>query len=105
MSLPMPNDLTSWAAILVIALVTFFNRVAGPILMSRIETSARVERFLDAMSVSVVAALVASILAQGGLREAGAVAFSAVVMMQSKSAVWAMMAGIVFAAIWSLAIS
>lgn len=105
MFLAMPNDLTPWIAILVIAAVTFFNRVAGPILMSRIETSARVERFLDAMSVSVIAALIASILAQGGWREAGAVALSAFVMVQTKSAVWAMMAGIGVAAIWSLVFS
>ncbi len=97
----MSGELTPWTAILVIAGVTFFNRVAGPLMMSHIETSARVERFLDAMSVSVVASLVASILAQGGWREVAAVALSSLVMMRSKSAVWAMLAGIGAAAIWS----
>ncbi len=97
----MTADVTTWAAICVIAGVTFFNRVAGPTMMSRIETSARVERFLDAMSVSVVAALVASILAQGGWREVAAVALSVMVMRQSKSAIWAMIAGIGIAAVWS----
>ena len=97
----MPTELTPWAAILVIAVVTFLNRVAGPILMSHIETSSKVERVLDAMSVSVVAALIASILAQRGWREAVAVGVSILVMMRSESATWSMIAGIGSAAIWS----
>ncbi|WP_289032308.1 AzlD domain-containing protein [uncultured Roseibium sp.] len=97
----MANEMTPWAAILVIASITFLNRIAGPIMMKHIDTSARVERFLDAMSVSVVAALVASILAQGGWREVAAVGLSAVVMMRSRSAVWAMISGIGAAAAWS----
>ncbi|MDA7963560.1 AzlD domain-containing protein [Ruegeria sp.] len=96
----MASELTPWAAILVIASVTFLNRIAGPIMMKHIETSAKVERFLDAMSVSVVAALVASILAQGGWREVIAVGISAMVMMRFTSAVWAMVAGIGAAAVW-----
>ena len=96
----MASDVTPWAAILVIASVTFLNRIAGPIMMKHIDISGRVERFLDAMSVSVVAALVASILAQGGWREVVAVGCSAVVMTQSRSAVWAMICGIGAAAVW-----
>lgn len=69
--------------------------------MSRIVLSDRIERFLDAMAVSVVAALVASIMAQGGLREAAAVAICAVVMLRSHSAIGAIMAGTCLAASWS----
>lgn len=93
--------MTPWVAILLVAAVTFLSRAAGPILMSRVEISDRVKRFLDAMSVSVMAALVASMLAQRGPREAVAVGISILVMMQFKSAVWAMIAGIGAAALWS----
>mgnify|MGYP001803206357 CR=1 FL=1 len=69
--------------------------------MSRIAISDRIERFLDAMAVSVVAALVASMIAQAGWREAAAVAICAVVMLRSQGAIWAILAGISEAAIWS----
>nr|WP_262386517.1 AzlD domain-containing protein [Roseobacter litoralis] len=88
-------------AILVVAFVTFFSRIAGPVLMSRVAITDRIERFLDSMAVSVVAALVASLIAQAGLREAAAVAICAVVMLRSQSAIWAIMAGICMAAGWS----
>ena len=88
-------------AILVVAFVTFCNRIAGPVLMSRIAISDRIERFLDAMAVSVVAALVASIIAQAGWREAAAVTICAVVMLRSQSAGCAIIAGICMAAGWS----
>lgn len=97
----MDNDLTPWLAVMVIAFVTFCSRIAGPVLMSRIAASDRIERFLDAMAVSVVAALVASIIAQAGWREAAAVAICAVVMLRCQSAIWSIMAGIWLAAAWS----
>ena len=70
-------------------------------MMTRVGVTARVERFLDGLSVSVVAALVASIVAQGGAREAAAVVIAVVVMFASKSAVWAMIAGMAVAAGWA----
>jgi uncharacterized membrane protein len=97
----MLTDFTPWPAILIIASVTFLNRISGPIMMNYIRSSDRVERFLDAMSVSVIAAIVASILAQNSWREAFAVGFSALVMMRTKSSAFAMVAGIGAAAAWS----
>ncbi len=101
----MPNELTAWAAILMITAITFSCRLAGPILMSKIRISPKVDRFLDALSVSVIAALVASVLAQNGLREAAAVAFASLVMLRSKSVVWSMLSGIAVAAASSFASS
>ena len=98
----MPSDIPAVAAIIMIAAITFASRMAGALLMSRVIVSARIERFLNALSVSVIAALVASIVAQNGLREAVAVALAAVVMLGSKSAVWAMLGGMGFAAAWTL---
>ncbi len=101
----MPNELAAWTAILVIATVTFSCRLAGSILMRKVQVSPKVDQFLDALSVSVIAALVASVLAQNGLREAAAVAFASLVMLRSKSAVWSMLTGIIVAAAWSFASS
>lgn len=95
------GDLHVWAAILLIAIVTLASRLAGPLLMARIATSPRVERFLEGLSISVIAALVGSIVAQSGARQATAVAIAAVVMLLSRSAVWAMIAGMALAAGWT----
>lgn len=98
----MPTDLTAIAAILLVAGITFISRMAGAFLMSRISRSQRLDAFLDALSISVVAALVASIVAKGGLREAGAVGMAALVMLASRSAVWAMVVGMAFGGGWIL---
>jgi len=97
----MPGDLSAALAIALMIAVTFGSRLAGPLIMSRVGLSPRIERFLDGLSVSVIAALVASIVAQGGLREAAAVAVAAIVMLGARSAIWAMLAGVACAAAWS----
>lgn len=98
----MPSDVTAFVVIGVVAGITLASRLAGAMLMSSIDLSPRIERYLDALSVSVIAALVASIVAQNGLREAAAVAIAATIMLGSKSAVWAMIGGMTFAAAWTL---
>lgn len=97
----MPNDVPALAVIAMVAAITFASRIAGAMLTSRIDVSPRVEWFLDALSVSVIAALVASIVAQNGLREGAAVALAAAITLGSKSAVWAMIGGMAFAAVWT----
>lgn len=82
-----------------VAVITYASRIAGALVMSRFATSQRIDRFLGGLSVSVIAALVASIIAQGGLREAAAAA--SLVMLGSRSAVWALIVGIACAAAWS----
>lgn len=98
----MPSDLSAWAAILMIAAITFGSRMAGALLMRHVTISRRVEVFLDAVSISVVAALVASLLAQNGLREATAVLAASLVMLVLKSPVAAMAIGMITAGIWTL---
>ncbi len=94
-----------WAAILLIVLVTFFNRIAGPVMMRYIKPSPQVDRFLEAMSVSIVAALVASILIQEGWREAAAVSVAMLVMLRVQSAVIPILAGVGTAAAWSVLVA
>ena len=97
----MIDDLTVWTAIVLIASVTLASRLARSFLMNHVNASARIERFLDGLSVAVIAALVASILAQNGLREAAAVALAVLVMLRSANATWAMIAGMAVAALWT----
>ena len=96
----MPNDQNAWIAILLVAALTFASRLIGALLMSRVDASPSLERFLDGLSVSVIAALVASILAQGGMREAVAVGVAALIMFKSKNAVWSMIVGMTVASMW-----
>jgi len=62
----MPDTLSAWAAIVLVAGVTLASRLSGPLLMARMPMSTSVERFLQNLSLSVIAALVASMLARGG---------------------------------------
>ena len=101
----MPSDLSTWMAILLIAGITFVSRVSGPLLMSRVEMSPLLMRFLDKISVSVIAALTASMLANGGLREAVVVAATALIMLRSTSALGAMLTGMAIASAWSMTLA
>ncbi len=97
----MPNELSAYVAIFIVAGVTFGARLFGPLIMQSVGSSVRVERFLESLSVSVIAAIVATVIARGSYRETAAVAVAATVMGASKSAIWAMIAGMIFAAAWT----
>lgn len=97
----MPDAISAWVAITLVAGVTLASRLSGPLLMARMPMSASVERFLQNLSLSVIAALVASMLARGGLREASAVAVAALVMITLRKSIWAMGAGMAIAACWT----
>ena len=97
----MPTDLSAYAAILIMAAVTLATRLLGAEIMQRVATSKSLERFLDALSSSVIAAIVATYVTQHGLREAAAVAVAAMVMLALRSAVWAMISGMAVAALWA----
>lgn len=97
----MPDEFSAYTAILVIAVVTFVTRFCGPVLMLTVRPSAKVERFLEALPASVIAALVATVVIQAGLREAVVVVVAALVMLAIKNKTWAMIAGMVLAAGWT----
>lgn len=90
-----------YTAILVMAAVTLFTRLLGPEIMLRVAPSPAVERFLEGLATAVLAGIVASFLAQNGLREAAAVAIAVVVMLIGRSAALAMLVGMLVAAVWS----
>lgn len=83
------------------AAVTLATRLGGAVVMRHIPNSARVERFLEAMASSVIAALVVTVVAQGGLREAVAVTLAGLVMLAAKNALAAMVVAMVAAAAWT----
>ena len=97
----MPDDPSALAAIAVIAGVNYASRIAGIVVMSRFRASPRLERFLDGLSISVIAALVASILAQAGAREAMAVLLASPVVLGMRNAMAGLLSGIACAAAWS----
>lgn len=97
----MVDSLSVAIAITAIVLVTLLTRLAGPWLMRHVPTTPRVEAFLEAMSTSVIAGLIVTTLLHSGLREGGAVIAAVAVMWLTRSAVAAMAAGMVTAAIWS----
>lgn len=94
----MLGDWSFGLVVTIMAAATFATRVAGAVLMSRVTPTARTERFLDGLSVSVIAALVASQLMTADVRNAAAVTVAVVVMLVSRSVVWAMLAGMMSAA-------
>lgn len=97
----MLDDMTVWAVILLVAGVTGGCRFAGSVIMRFVPITGWVERFLDGVAVSVIAALVAARLTQQGAREATAVGVAAIVMIATRSPVAAMITGIATAAAWT----
>lgn len=97
----MPDTFTAWGAILAASILTLATRLSGPIVMAWLPMSHRVERFLQNLSLAVLAALVASMLARGGLREAASAGVAVLVMLLLRKSIWAMGAGMICAAGWT----
>lgn len=97
----MGGDAGIWAAIALAAAVVHATRVAGALLLSRMTMTGQRARLLDALSASVIAAMVAAMLSQSGLREAAAAALAIAVALVAKSAIWGMLAGTAAAALWT----
>lgn len=69
--------------------------------MAWLPMSPAVERFLQNLSLAVLASLFASMLARGGLSEAASVGVAILVMALLHRAIWAMTAGMICAAAWT----
>lgn len=99
----MPGEVASYAAIVLLALITLVTRVAGAELLRKVAMTGRLKAFLDTLALAVLVALVASFLAQHGSREAAAVAVACALMMLTRSPILAMVGGMATAALWALA--
>lgn len=93
---------SAYLAIAIMSVVTLGTRLSGAFMMRFITMSPRLSRFLEAMSASVLAAIVMTFLIQGGTRESVAVGVAIVVMLATRSAFYAMFAAIFAAAGWTL---
>ncbi|MEM6676831.1 MAG: AzlD domain-containing protein [Pseudomonadota bacterium] len=93
----MLSDTSFLIALALMTVATLLTRMSGPVLMAHVRLTPRVERFLEGLAVSVVAALVASNLV-GTPANTVPVLGAVLVMLLTRSAIWAMLAGMVIAA-------
>ena len=80
------------------AAAAFITRVAGPLLMSHVNATPRIERFLEGLSVSVITALVGSQLMTAELNNISAVVVATIAMLTTGSVIGAMLVGMIAAA-------
>lgn len=99
------ESLPVWLVVPVVALIVFATRSLGPVLMTVVPLSPRVTRFLDGLAISVIVAIVATMLAKAGPREAAAAAAAVAVMLTLRSIFWAMLAGVGLAAGWTYSLT
>ncbi|QFT29968.1 Branched-chain amino acid transport protein (AzlD) [Labrenzia sp. THAF82] len=102
MALPQFSTMTDdWSyalAVVILAAAAFATRISGAVLMSFVTLTPKTERFLEGLSVSVIAALVASNLVTADLKTVTATLLAVAVMALSRSVIWAMFAGMMIAA-------
>lgn len=92
------SDTSFLLAVLVTAAAVFATRIGGAALMSKVPAGPKVERFLEGLSVSVIAALVASLLIEAEARIIAATLVAIAAMALTRSVNWAMFMGIATAA-------
>ena len=86
-------------ALIIMAAGALATRIAGAALMRQIAPTRRTVRMLEGLSVSVIAALVASGLANADLQIILAVAAAMTVVLLMRNVIWAMAAGTAVAAL------
>lgn len=84
-------------AVLAMALITLLTRCAGMVVMAWTPLSPRIERFLEAVSGSVLVALVAPAALSGGPAAQAAVLAAIAIMRFSRIAALAMVSGVLAA--------
>ncbi|MEM6384331.1 MAG: AzlD domain-containing protein [Pseudomonadota bacterium] len=95
------DPISAYAAIFLLAAVTLATRVGGAAVMRIVAISPRLTRFLEAMSSSVLAAIVVSFLAREGGRELVAVGVAVIAMLVTRKPVVAMVCAMLLAAGWT----
>lgn len=95
------SDTAFTFAVLIMAGATFATRIAGVVFMAQVKPSPGVERFLEGLSVSVIAALVATALISADIRSYAAVAVATLVVLTTRNMIGALIAGMLVAAMFS----
>lgn len=98
----MLSDWSYLIAVTVLALVALGTRLSGALLMAWVTPTPRIERFLEGMAVSVIAALVASSLVTMDIKTFVATGSAMFVAAFSRNVIWAMLAGMIVAAAYPL---
>lgn len=101
MNLPL-TPTTTLLMILLMAAVTYLTRVGGLWVMARIPIGPGVERFINAMSGSVLVAVVMPMAVNGDWGARLALCATIAVMLTTRKPLLAIAAGIVSAALWRL---
>lgn len=94
------TDASFILAVGLMAVGAFATRAAGALLMKRITLTPKVERFLEGMAASVLAALVASQLVTSDIRNLAAVIVAMLTMLVTRSILWSMLTGMIAAALF-----
>jgi uncharacterized membrane protein len=94
----MVDAIAAIGAVVLLAIVTMATRVGGVWIMSYVEITPRIEAFLKYMSISVLVSIVATTTWAAGPRIWLAVGAAALVMVATRSALGAMLAGTALAA-------
>ncbi len=87
-------------AILLMVVVTYLTRIGGVLIMARVPIGPRVERFIHAMSGSVLIAVVVPVAAEGDWGARIALLATLVAILITRKPLIAIAAGIVSAALW-----
>jgi uncharacterized membrane protein len=93
------DAIAATGAVLLLAAVTMATRVGGVWMMSYVRITPRVETFLKYMSVSVLISIVVPAAWAGGPRFWLGVTIATAVMVTTRSAIGAMLAGTALAAV------
>ena len=88
------------ALVVIMALVTLATRWGGVFVMGFVPISPAVERFINAMSGSVLVAILAPLAVEGDWGARMALASTAAIMLALKKPLPAIAVGIVVAALW-----
>lgn len=96
---------TAILAVLVMAAVTFATRIGGILVMARIPLSPRVEAFLRYLSGSVLVAVVVPPVVGAGPAAWLATAVTLIVMLRTRHALLALLAGMLAAALYRAALA
>nr|WP_299243505.1 AzlD domain-containing protein [uncultured Halomonas sp.] len=99
MSLP-TTPFGALLAILIMALITYLTRSGGVLIMSRVPIGPRMERFINAMSGSVLVAVIMPTAVEGDWGARLALVATLVAMLLTRKPLIAIAAGILSAALW-----
>lgn len=99
MTLPL-TPTTALVAILIMVVVTYLTRIGGVLIMTRVPIGPRVERFIQAMSGSVLIAVIVPMAAEGDWGARLALVATLIATLTTRKPLIAIAAGIATAALW-----